>query len=226
VRPGLLGADAESSPSARRKIPNTFSPAPFLLCSLGRVSELFGAREILFRLGLLTLFLVGQPRIEYAAAKREFKRMLRYSRRPPCQIAGPPIKLSPGCSNPRVLRSSRIGLRAIGDGLVILAFIRVGDSTVVVCRSQLWIEPNGRRAVVDGLVKVRRVAIDPATVAVRLGILRVELDGLRAIGNSLGTFALVAEGDASVAVCRRVMGSSRMASVRSAMALSYSPFSL
>ena len=96
-------------------------------------------------------------------------------------------------------------------------------AAVVVSPGILRIEPDRLRVVGDGAVVARPCGTSDAAVVVGARVFRIEPDRLVVVGDSAVVLPLVAPGDAAVVVGAGVFGSSRIASLRSAMARSSRP---
>ena len=81
------------------------------------------------------------------------------------------------------------------------------------------VEADGLRGVGDGLVKLAPARVGPGPVGVGGGEAGIGPDGLGAVGDSLVKLALLPIGAARFKWAKRSPGLSRIASVKSAMAL-------
>ena len=115
------------------------------------------------------------------------------------------------------------GRGVVGLGLVASALLRVGVAAGVKGFRVAGVEADGLRGVGDGLVKLAPARVGPGPVGVGGGEAGIGPDGLGAVGDSLVKLALLPIGAAAVQVGEEIPGLSRIASVKSAMALSRSP---
>jgi len=107
------------------------------------------------------------------------------------------VALRDGVGKVRVDPDRRV---EIGERLVGIADLPVGEASHVVRLGIFWLDPNGRAVVGDGLVDLVERAIGIAPVVERLGVLRVERDRLAVIldGAVVLLLAVIAEAEAEI----------------------------
>ena len=124
----------------------------------------------------------------------------------------------------RRLERKFLGLGEIGFGLRVVALLLIGEATAPIGRGETRIEFDGTVKVGHGLVQVAPGVVNTATAEIRLARLRGEPNGIGKVGDGRAVVALPAVDQPRPSYASAYRGLSQMASVKSAMALSYSPF--
>jgi len=81
------------------------------------------------------------------------------------------------------MRIQSNGFGFVGDGLVIVALLMVGESPIVVCHHIIRFEPDGLAVIGDGPVIVAFEIVGKPPVVIGAEIIRLEADGFAEVGN-------------------------------------------
>lgn len=133
-------------------------------------------------------------------------------------LLAPPFSLPLRSGEPKSL-----GLREVCLGLVFLTFAFIRDTTVMVRSRTLGIEPDGFGEIGDGPIVVARLLVDRTTATVCSRTFWIDPNGLGEVGDRLVVVAPPLVAHAPAVKGGGESGIERTVSVKSAMALSYSP---